>query len=296
MTLRPRRLLACLLLLSLPAAAEIRSLTILHTNDLHARLTPMENHAGGFAYVVAAIRHEREGCLDCILLNAGDLVQGTPVSTIFRGVPVYEIGNLFGFDAVTLGNHEFDYGWQKTLEFLRIAKYPIVTANVVNASGKLFTPAPYTILKVNGLRVAILGIMTDTLADVATPKSLGEWHAIPSLETAHRYAAELKAKSDLIVVLGHITPREEQAFLKEAPEIPVVVSGHLHTGMQEAGVVDGRILVRVKGNGEELGRLELKVDTEKKAPVEWHWRHIAIDSTKIAPAPDVAALVKHWEE
>src|SRR5580704_3247423 len=105
---RFRRLLAVLVFVSLPLAAEIRTLTILHTNDLHARLTPMDNHAGGFAYVVAAIRHEREGCTDCILLNAGDLVQGTPVSTIFRGVPVYEIGNLFGFDASTVGNHEFD--------------------------------------------------------------------------------------------------------------------------------------------------------------------------------------------
>ncbi len=290
-----RRLLAVLVFVSLPLAAEIRTLTILHTNDLHARLTPMDNHAGGFAYVVAAIRHEREGCTDCILLNAGDLVQGTPVSTIFRGVPVYEIGNLFGFDASTVGNHEFDYGWQKAQEFLKIAKYPMVTANVVNASGKLFTAEPYTILKVNGLRVAVLGMMTDLLADVTTPKSMGEWHTISGVAAARKYAAELKSKSDLIVLLGHIAPAEEQAILKSVPEIPVLVTGHAHSGMEQATVLDGRIQVRVKGYGQELGRLELKVDTEKKAPVEWHWRRIAIDSTKIEPAADVAVLVKHWE-
>ena len=286
MTLRPRRLLACLLLLSLPLAAEIRSLTILHTNDLHARLTPLENHAGGFAYLAAAIRHERANCTDCVLLNAGDLVQGTPVSTIFHGTPVYEIGNLLGFDAATLGNHEFDYGWQQALHFVKIAKYPIVTANVVDASGKLFTPKPYVILKVNGLRVAILGMMTESLADVTTPRSMGEWHTLSAIETARKYAAELKGKSDLIVLLGHIAPQEEQRFLSSVPEIPVLVTGHAHNGMDQLAENGGRIQVRVKGYGQELGRLELKVDTEKKAPVEWHWKRIAIDSTsRSCPMP-----------
>src|SRR5690349_10707147 len=82
-----------------PAADAVRSLTILHTNDLHARLTPSDRGAGGFAQLAAAIRHERENCGSCLLLNAGDLVQGSPVSTVFHGIPVYRISNLFGFDA-----------------------------------------------------------------------------------------------------------------------------------------------------------------------------------------------------
>jgi 5'-nucleotidase/UDP-sugar diphosphatase len=292
---RPRRLLAFLVLLSLPLAAEIRSLTILHVNDLHARLTPLENHTGGFAYLASAIRKQRANCHDCILLNAGDLVQGSPVSTIFRGTPVYEIGNLFGFDASTLGNHEFDYGWEQVQRFLKIANYPMVTANVVDGSGKLMTPKPYVILNVNGLRVAVLGIMTDTLADITTPKLMGDWHTIPAIETARKYAAELKGKSDLIVVLGHIAPVEEKQFLSTAPEIPVLVTGHAHSGLTELVTENGRILVRVKGYGVELGRLELKVDTEKKAPVAWNWKHIPIDSTAIEPGADVAEQVKHWE-
>lgn len=110
MKVSARRLVALTLLLCAPLAAEIRSLTILHTNDLHARISPLENGHGGFAYLATAIRKQRQGCTDCILLNAGDLVQGSPVSTIFHGLPVFEIGNLLGFDAATLGNHEFDYG------------------------------------------------------------------------------------------------------------------------------------------------------------------------------------------
>src|SRR3954470_7907288 len=157
------RLAALALLLCTALAAEVRTLTILHTNDLHSRLMPLDNKRGGFAYLATVIRRERAHCRDCILLNAGDLAQGTPVSTIFHGLPIFEIANMLGFDAATLGNHDFDYGWMQKRKFMSTAKYPIVSSNIVNAKGELFTREPYVILEVNGLRVAILGAMTDTL-------------------------------------------------------------------------------------------------------------------------------------
>ena len=291
-----RRRLALALLLCTLLAAEIRSLTILHTNDLHARMLPLENHHGGFAYLAAAIRRERDGCHDCILLNAGDVAQGSPVSTIFHGLPVFEVANLLGFDAGTLGNHDFDYGWMQARKFVEISNYPIVSCNLVGAEGQLFAPKPYIILKVNGLRVAVIGAMTDELGTLSTPKLMEQWHTTAVIETARRYAAELKGQSDLIVLLGHITPQEELKFLADAPEIPVLVTGHAHNGLLQPLTKDGRIVVRVKAYAEELGRLELKVDTATKAAVGYTWKHIAVDSSSTAPAADVATLVKHWED
>src|SRR5512133_1963880 len=170
-----RRACAAALLLSAAALGEIRTLTILHTNDLHARISPLENGNGGFAYVASVVERERAGCKDCIFLNAGDLVQGSPVSTIFHGLPVYEIANLMSFDAATLGNHEFDYAWPQAKKFLQTARYPIVTANLEDDKGRLFTEKPYVILKVNGLRVAVVGAMTDSLKTLTTPKLLENW-------------------------------------------------------------------------------------------------------------------------
>jgi 5'-nucleotidase/UDP-sugar diphosphatase len=291
-----RRLLAVSLLAATPLAAEIRSLTILHVNDLHARISPLDNHNGGFAFLATAIQKERAGCHDCILLSAGDLVQGSPVSTIFHGQPVFEIGNLLGFDAATLGNHDFDYGWMQARKFVQTARYPMVSSNVVNAGGQLFAPKPYVILTVNGLRVAVIGAMTDSLHSLSTPKLLEEWHTLPVFETTRKYAAELRGKSDLIVLLAHITGEEEMRFLNSAPEIPVLVTGHIHRGIEQAASQDGRVMVRVKSYGEELGRLDLKVDTEKKAPVSWTWKRIPIDSTKLEPSAKVARVVKHWED
>lgn len=276
-------------------AAEVRSLTILHTNDLHARLTVLENGRGGFAALAGVIRRERAHCSDCILLNAGDLAQGSPVSTIFQGEPVFEIANLLGFDAATLGNHDFDYGWMQARKFMQTAKYPIVSANMVGADGQLLTK-PYVILTVNGLRVAVIGAMTEDLRTLSTSKLLEQWHASPPVEAARRYAQELRDQADLIVLLGHITGAEENQFLSLATEIPVLVTGHIHTGLEHEVTRGGRVLVRVRGYGEELGRLELKVDTEKKAPVSWTWKRIPVDERRVEPAEDVAVQVKRWED
>ena len=290
-----RRVFAACLLVCAPLAAEIRSLTILHVNDMHARLMPLENGHGGFAYLAAAIKHEREGCKDCILVHAGDVAQGTPVSTIFRGLPVFGIANMMGFDAGCLGNHDFDYGWPQTRNFMLAASYPIVSANIVNDRGELFTPESYVILNVNGLRVAVIGAMTDDLHNLSTPNLLQQWHTLPAVATVRKVAAEARTKSDIVVLLAHITPDEEKEILHSATEVPVMVTGHAHRGITEAASYEGRVMVRVKGYGEELGRLELKVDTEKKAPVGWSWKHIVVDSKTIEPDPQVAAAVKHWE-
>src|SRR3954451_5061321 len=129
------RLAALALLFVAALTAEVRTLTILHTNDLHSRLMPLENKHGGCAHLATVIRRERANCHDCILLNAGDVAQRTPVSTIFHGLPVFEMLNLFGIDAATPGNHDFDYGWMQTRKFMSMSKYPIVSANIVDQKG-----------------------------------------------------------------------------------------------------------------------------------------------------------------
>ena len=283
-----------LALVALPLCAGTRTLTILHTNDLHARLSPLENRRGGFPRLAAVIRRERAGCSSCILLNAGDLVQGSPVSTIFRGLPVFEIANLFGYDVATLGNHDFDYGWRQARRFVRTANYPVISSNIADRAGALFAGPPYLIREVNGIRVAVVGAMTDSLHSLTTPDLLETWHTLPVVETVRRYAREVKPKADIVVVLAHVTGEEEAELLKGVPEVSVIVSGHLHHGMDAALSADNRVLVRVKGYGEELGRLELQVDLDKKSVASWRWKRIPI-TPDVAPAADVASLVSHWE-
>jgi 2',3'-cyclic-nucleotide 2'-phosphodiesterase (5'-nucleotidase family) len=138
--------------------------------------------------------------------------------------------------------------------------------------------------------------MTDDLKTLTVPGLMEEWHTNPLVETVRRYAAELKSRSDLVILLAHITGQEELKLLAGAPEIPVLVTGHLHSGLPQPLLQDGRILVRVKGYAEELGRLELQVDTGKKAPVSYTWKHMPINSDSTTPAADVEALIERWED
>jgi 5'-nucleotidase/UDP-sugar diphosphatase len=128
-----------------------------------------------------------------------------------------------------------------------------------------------------------------------TPQDVEPWRVLPVVETVRKYAQELRERSDLIVVLGHIHDEQEaKAILQQVPEVSVVVVGHTHVGFKEMMNVGGRVGVLVTSYGVELGRLDLKVDMSTKKLASADWKKIPIDST-IEPAPDVARLVSQWE-
>jgi 5'-nucleotidase/UDP-sugar diphosphatase len=274
----------------------VRSFSILHTNDLHAHLLPDDDGMGGFAALATELRHQREGCTACLYLNAGDLVQGTPVSTIFHGLPVYEVANMLGIDVSTLGNHEFDYGWAEIPSFLKIAHFPVVSANVVNAKGDLLAGRGYVIKTVGGLRIAVIGVVLGDLSgNLATEEAVGPWHVVPVPEAVKKTVLELRGRADMIIVLGHIHDEETDQILHDVPEVSIVVAGHDHKGYKELREFQHRYAVEEKSYGVELGRLDFQFDTVKHEVINAKWRQIPIDSHKIAAAPDVQAAVDKWE-
>lgn len=293
-----RFLLSFLILISgcASAHAQVRKLTILHTNDLHARLLPDDKGLGGFAYLATLLRQQRASCPECIFLNAGDLVQGTPVSTLFRGMPVYEIANRLKIDVSTLGNHEFDYGWQQVGAFMRKAKFTTVSANVLDGGGKLLIGKPYVIRRVNGIRVGVIGaVMGNLISGFLKPSGAGPIKVLPVAETVSKYAKELRDRTDIIIALGHILPPEGDEILEKVPEVNVVIEGHVHTG-QPFKESDGRMSKGCKGYGVELCRMDLEVNVAEKKLVSWKHSSIPVDSKTIQPARDVQKQVAKWEE
>lgn len=287
------RLLA-VLLFSISLLAELRPLTILHVNDVHAQITPRADGQGGFAYLQATLKRERGDCAHCIVVQAGDMVQGTAVSSVFKGTPIFELANLFRFDAGTLGNHDFDYGQEKLAGFLKIANYPIVSVNLRDAEGK--SPVkPYVVLERGGLRIGVIGAMTDTLNKLVTPQILAGMRTIPAIEAVRKAAAELRPKVDVIVLLAHFTPAEEAGILREVTDLNVIVGGHLHAALPKLTVADGRILVRLNSNATELGRLDMMFDTETKKVASSNWRRIAVGRNTIEPDAEMARAVAGWD-
>jgi 5'-nucleotidase / UDP-sugar diphosphatase len=271
----------------------LRDLTILHINDLHARLTPDAEGLGGFAHVATVLERERAAAPASITLHAGDFVQGTPVSTMFEGVPVFEIANRLGIDVNTLGNHEFDYGWRKIGEYVKVSTIETVNANVVNAQGERMLDKAYVVRNVGGVRLAIVGALLENPPLRAT--ELGPWHVAPVVESLRPVVAEAKQRADLVVVLAHIRIREAEAVLEQLPDVAIVVFGHPHDGLEKELERDGRLGVQASGYGRDVGRLRIRYDTERRRIV-WHeWTRLPVDSRVIPPDPAVDRDVKAWE-
>jgi 2',3'-cyclic-nucleotide 2'-phosphodiesterase (5'-nucleotidase family) len=285
-----------LLLLAALAAqcANVEQVTILHLNDLHARLLPDEQGRGGFAHVATAIEEERARAEHAVVLHAGDMVQGSPVSTIFEGTPVFEVANRLGFDAHCLGNHEFDYGWEKIAEFRRVTDAPILAANVLNAEGKRLVPAT-AVLTAGEIRIGIVGAVTARLARLIKPAQSGPWRATPLVESLREPVAEMNARADLVVVLGHLFDDEDEAILRALPDVDVLVGGHDHGGRDTELLIDGRIGIKLRPYGRELGRLDIAFDRDAGQIVQHRWRRIQISQGRFPPKPAIAALVDQWE-
>jgi 2',3'-cyclic-nucleotide 2'-phosphodiesterase (5'-nucleotidase family) len=299
--MNPRRVMRVTLLLLLVAVAgcasnaPVRELTILHVNDLHARLNPDAEGRGGFAYLATLLDQQREAAPHHLTLDAGDLVQGTPVSTIFQGRPVFEIANHLGIDVSSPGNHEFDYGWRRIAEFESIARFDLISSNVVDDAGRHLFRRAYVMRRVNGLDVAIVGAMTGAFDSVVTTRRRGPWHVAPVIETLRPLVERLSRRADLVIVLGHLGLDEQEAVLRALPEVAVVIGGHDHEGRDRPLELDGRVALSVPAYGRALGRLDLQYDRSAHRVVSYRWDRLAVDSRALAPDPTVQRLVDDWE-
>ncbi|WP_031498534.1 bifunctional metallophosphatase/5'-nucleotidase [Bryobacter aggregatus] len=287
--------LACLS--SAFAQSSVVDLTILHYNDFHARLLPSAQGVGGAAYLASAIKQERTHCPRCVLLSAGDSVQGTPVSTIFRGLPVFEVLRPLGVDAFALGNHEFDYGYERINDFMAASGPPVLAANFLTPEGRLFTDQASVILERDGLRIGIVGaLMQDLVPSLEPPSKLGANRMTPTLEALRAEAARLQGKTDILIALVHLWKEGCDQIVRELPEYAITVSGHDHGGLQQMYRADDRVGVRVRSYGSELGRLDLRYDKATRKVVSAEWKRIPITTAAYQPDPEVAKLVQKWED
>jgi len=294
--LRRRILLAsALLLLAGCRQSTVHELTILHFNDLHDHLLPDPDGIGGVAHLATVLKRERAAARASITLSAGDIDQGSPVSTLFQGVPDYQIANSLGIDVNCLGNHEFDYGWRKIRDFMEVANFPTVNANIIDASGnRLLNPA-YVIREAGGMRIAVIGALLERLLDHITRDELGPYHSAPLVETLRPIVADAKQQADMVIVLGHLEKAEAESILRGLPDVSVVVIGHEHTPWKEPVEIDGRFVIHAEGYGRQVGRLAMQYDTAARRITAHDWTGIAVEDREYPADPVVEAQVEKWE-
>ena len=269
---------ASLGLFSLPLdlfADDVVKLTILHTNDVHSHIDPFpDNHPrwpgmGGVARRAALIRKIRREEKNVLLLDVGDFFQGTPYFNIYGGEVELKLMSEMGYDASTVGNHDFDNGLDGLVKQLPNATFPLLNANYdfsdTPMNGRTL---PYKIFTRQDLKIGVFGLGIE-LAGLVDKKLAGETRYLDPVEKAAEMSHLLKNKMgcDLVICLSHLgykyedTKISDEVLAKQSRNIDLILGGHTHTFLDEPVPYKNRdgkdILVAQAGwAGLRLGRID----------------------------------------
>lgn len=253
-------------------------IVILHTNDLHGQILPFRNthprpgepeEIGGFAVLAAAInktRTEAEAAgVPVVLVDAGDFFQGTPEGDLPNGRLVVDLFNLMCYDAITLGNHDFDQGQDNLRQLLERSQAPMLSANLHLAGDRAYFPRaePYIIKEVGGIRIAFVGLILHDLAMVCSKKAVAGLVVRDEAATLQTLIPELRRQgADLIIPINHCGIETDKVLAAQFSEIPLIIGGHSHTAIEntyrDAGT--GTVVVQTGAKCRNLGRVDLTVD------------------------------------
>lgn len=269
-----RRLLLTIAALAAFTAVQAQDLVILHMNDTHSHIDPERSgkHTGkgGVIEQAAYIDDVRSevGKKNVLLVHAGDFSQGTSYFTELNGDIEIDLLNAMGFDAVALGNHEFDNGMAELARRLKHLKAVPVCANYDFTGTPLENLVkPYTIVKKAGRKIGIIGLLPD-LMDVVDASIASQITFLAPDKLVDKYAAYLKDEEDcdLVVVLSHLgyegEPYTDRELVAVTRNVDVIVGGHSHTKLEDKKVFknkDGEDVVIVTDWkwGLQVGRLDV---------------------------------------
>ncbi len=278
---------------SFPAFAGDQTIRILHVNDFHGfaeghKRLGSDELRGGVAFLAWRARQLRQE-KPSLLLAAGDMIQGDTWANLFEGKPVIEAMNAMGFDAMVVGNHEFDFGKAVLIERAKEAKFPILAANVVG----LDVLKPYTVKEVGGVKVGIIGVVTEDTPAATHPNNVEGLKFLPVAGTVERYIDELKDKTEIIIVLSHLGYNADMTLANSVKGIDVIVGGHSHTRTGKHIVVGSTIIVQAWEHGLVLGVLDLTMKDGKIVDVASRLEEIVPSKTK-KQQEDVAHIVDSY--
>jgi 2',3'-cyclic-nucleotide 2'-phosphodiesterase (5'-nucleotidase family) len=268
--------LSCfLIVVSFQASADgPRTITILHTNDMHAQFIPKEALwvrqtprplVGGFARIKELVDSIRTVQPATLVLDAGDVMTGNPITDrAYRGAEggaLFAMMNMIGYDAWCPGNHDFDISQENLRGLIRILSFPTLSANLVNDKGDFpVGNRPYAIVERGGLRIGIIGLISPELYDLVNQNNLVGIRVLSTTETVQKYVAVLKGKTDLTILLTHQGVDLDSSLAEEISGVDVIVGGHSHTRLRAPKLVHGVIIVQAGSYAENLGELQLTVD------------------------------------
>ena len=286
--------LICILLIPLQVFATNYQLTILHTNDHHGHFMKYNPYpvkdVGGLAAqstLVNIVRAEVQKTGGFVmLLSGGDINTGIPESDLLDAEPDIVAMNMIGYDAMVLGNHEFDNSPHVLMKQKNWAKFPFIAANIFKKGTEETLVKPYVIKDYNGFKVAILGLTTEETPILTLPENVEDVVFKNPIEIAKTLVPKLKKEADLVIALTHLGFYEDMdskgdiALAKAVPEIDVIVGGHTHSELKEAQLVGNTLIVQAGGYSDNVGRLDIIVKKETNTISQHSFKLIPVNKKK----------------
>jgi len=253
-----------------------KKLTILHTNDVHSRLDPFPDGnfkgMGGVAARAALVNEIRRQEEHVLLLDAGDIFQGTPYFNMYKGEPEIRAMSMMGYDAGTIGNHDFDAGIENlALQMKAQGKFPLLVSNYdFSGTPMEYVYEPYRIFQKGGLKIGVTGVGIE-LQGLVGDGLYGTTRYLDPVEEVNKVAGLLKHRKncDLVICLSHLGDRYEspkvsdETLAQQSRNIDLIIGGHTHRFFDKPRLYNNSegeqvIVNQVGWGGIQLGRLDFE--------------------------------------
>lgn len=260
-----RIIFAILLAAAAACAPRERTLVLLSTNDMHAKIRNFPR----LAEAVAACRDTTEMV---VLIDAGDRWTGNAYvdKAATPGMPIIELMNRLHYDVATLGNHEFDHGQAFLGRMIDSMSFEVICANVVSDTCTFPSLPPYTILERDGVRIGFIGVVTNYEGPGHPAGNASSFRGLEfpdPQQMAMRYAAELRPKVDVLVLVSHMGDDRDVELLQRETQFDVVIGGHTH--VLRDTVVNGTLLTQTGKDLQNIGVTEIRLRGRKVASADY---------------------------
>lgn len=291
-------------------------ITLLHSNDPHGRYVPFEvapgdatsqtgdpgrepssfertGNIGGMSRLVATANSIRaqHGADKVLLVGGGDTFSDDLLTNLTKGEAMIQLMNAAGYQFMALGNHDFDYGRERTRELQEMAQFPMRGANVLDENGNPFLGDPAKIFTLGGIRVAVLGLSYHNTGETGNKKNFDGLRFVSGIDAVRDLIPGLRRQADAIVVVSHQGSSVDRELAKKVRGIDVIIGAHSHDVISPPEKVGNTWLVQAMSDTAALGELTLRFDSKRQLKSVAGRMHM-LWTDKIEPDRKIEALIE----
>ena len=277
-----------------------KEITLLHSNDMHGDFLADhvdEKLTGGVSMLSGYLTKCRNEDPNVIYAIAGDMFRGSVIDSEYQGLSTIQIVNLLAPDIVTIGNHETDYGVAHLLFLEKMATFPIINANLYIKQNDTRLFRPCHIMEIDGMRILFIGILTEeVISQTKGEKLIGSFIGIEEAakEVGKICNAYNSLDIDLTVLLTHIGFEEDKKLAEILdPDwgVDIIIGGHSHTFLTEPAIVNDILIVQAGTGTDQIGRFDLKIDTDENRVISYEWHPVPIDENHCPKDPRMEEFI-----